>query len=111
MSLRLLERYVSVSHGNNNERFHGCKGQVQKDHSTEFSKVVKAAMDLKARYIVKASYQGEKKPGHYYIKVMPGEKYLTNEIQITSEEIVDVLLQERKMGKRKGSTSWVLFYD
>ena len=110
MSLRLLERFDSVSHGNNNERFHGCKGHIRKDHSTEFSEVVKKAMDLRARYIVKASYQGEKKPGHYYIKVMPGKKK-KNEIQITSEEIVDVLLQERKIGKRKGSTSWVLFYD
>ena len=110
MTLRLLERHDSVSHGNGNDGFHGCKGQIRMDHSTDFSDVVKKALDLKARYIVKASYQGEKRPGHYYIKVMPGKKK-KNEIQITSEEIVDVLLQERKIGTRKGSTSWVLFYD
>jgi hypothetical protein len=100
-----------VAHGNGNEYFHGCRGQVSMPADSRFEDVQNRACDLGAKYIVKPRSMGPSRPGAYYIKCIPTHPHTIPGVkQITSEEIETHLYVCIKNGIKKGSTSWVLYY-
>tara|TARA_B100000902_G_C26568112_1_gene555196 strand:- start:116 stop:445 length:330 start_codon:yes stop_codon:yes gene_type:complete len=104
-------QWENVAHGNGNERFRGCRGQVSMPSTTPFEEVKERAIELGSKYIVKASARGTKL-GNYYIKCIPTERYsVPGEDQVSSQEIEEILEACRREGIRKGSTSWVLHYE
>ena len=103
-------QWENVAHGNGNERFRGCRGQVSMPSTTPLEEVKKRAIELGAKYIVKASARGTKS-GNYYIKCIPHGRYRISEDQVSSQQIEDILETCRREGIRKGSTSWVLHYE
>jgi hypothetical protein len=106
-----MTKWENVAHGNGNDRFHGCRGQVSMPANTPFEEVLKKAIAQHAKYIVKASTRGSR-AGNYYIKCIPTERYtVPNVEQVTSQEIETIIDECRRLGIRKGSTSWVLHYD
>ena len=107
-------QWDNVSHGNGNERFRGCRGQVRMPSATQYEEVKKKAIELKAKYIVKASSRGrdDKQYGDYYIKCIPTERYTVPGVdQVSSQDIEEIIDECRREGIRKGSTSWVLHYS
>ena len=105
-----ITKFVNVAHGNGNDRFCGCRGQVSMPSTTQFEEVEKKAIELKAKYIVKASSRGSKM-GNYYIKCIPSKRYtIPNVDQVSSQDIETIIEQCKREGIRKGSTSWVLHY-
>lgn len=104
-------QWENVAHGNGNERFRGCRGQVSMPSTTQFEEVKKKAIELGAKYIVKASSRGTKL-GNYYIKCIPTERHTVPGVdQVSSQDIEEIIEACSREGIRKGCTSWVLHYE